>query len=116
MHRLLVIHSIVTIVAVVGTELRAAPTAKREQPIGLAVTANGFEPSTIHLKAGQPVRLVVARTTARTCATAVGIRDLGIRRTLPLNKAVEIRFTPNGASSFHDACAMDMVAGGVLVE
>ena len=94
----------------------AAPAASREQRIVISVTKNGFEPATVHLKAGQPVRLVVTRKVDRTCATDIVVSDLGIKKPLPLNKPVEVRFTPRKPGSIRYACAMDMIAGSLIVE
>ena len=55
--------ALVAMVAMGFNSSSAAPAAKREQRIAIAVTSNGFEPSMIHLKAGRPVRLVVTRRT-----------------------------------------------------
>lgn len=102
--------------AVLATPADAAKTARREQRIVITVTKNGFEPATVRLKAGQPVRLVVTRTTERTCATDIVVSDFGITKPLPLDKPVEVRFTPRKAGTIRYACAMDMIAGSLIVE
>jgi plastocyanin domain-containing protein len=93
-----------------------AAKAKGEQTVRLTVTSNGFEPATVHLKAGRPVRLVVTRTVERTCVTDIVVSDFGIKKSLPLNQPVEVRFTPRKAGTIRYACAMDMVAGNLIVE
>ncbi len=94
----------------------AAPAAPREQRIAMTVTRNGFEPATVHLKAGHPVRLVVTRKVERTCATDLVVASLGIRKPLPLNQPVVIRFTPRKAGQLRYACAMDMIGGTFVVD
>lgn len=94
----------------------AAPTPRQERRIVITVTRNGFEPASVHLKAGQPVLLVVTRTVERTCATDIVVSEFGIKKPLPLNKAVEVRFTPRRPGAIRYACAMNMVAGSLLVE
>ncbi len=94
----------------------AAPAAKQEQRVVLTVTKNGFEPVAVHLKAGRPVRLVVTRTVERTCATDIVVKAYGVRKPLPLNTPVEVRFTPRGPGAIRYACAMDMVGGSLIVE
>jgi plastocyanin domain-containing protein len=93
---------------------RAAKTPVR---LELSVTSDGFmlEKGDPKLKAGQPVTLVVTRKVERTCATELVIRDYGINQTLPLNKPVEITFTPKQAGTIRYACAMDMIAGELIV-
>lgn len=94
----------------------AAPAPAREQKVILTVTKNGFEPASVRLKAGRPVRLVVTRKAERTCATDIVLKDYGIQRALPLNKPVEVSFTPKKAGAIRYACAMDMIAGSLIVE
>ncbi|HJW75828.1 MAG TPA: cupredoxin domain-containing protein, partial [Thermoleophilia bacterium] len=94
----------------------AAPAANREQRIVITVTKNGFEPASVHLKAGKPVRLVVTRRVERTCATDIVVKEYGIKKPLPLNKPVEVRFTPRKSGAIRYACAMDMIAGSLIVE
>ena len=96
----------------------ANATASRpgEQRFEVAVTQNGFEPATIKVNAGQPVRLVVTRKVERTCATDVVVKEYGIRKALPLNQPVVVRFTPRKTGTIRYACAMDMVAGQLIAE
>ncbi len=105
-----------TSLAGLTTSADAVITTRHEQRIVITVTKNGFEPASVHLKAGQPVRLVVTRKVERTCVTDIVVGDFGIKKALPLNKAVEVRFTPRKAGTIRYACAMDMVAGNLIVE
>ncbi|MBF5044724.1 copper transporter [Aggregicoccus sp. 17bor-14] len=85
--------------------------------VALRVTQNGFEPSPVTLKRGEPVRLVVTRATDETCATDLVMRDPDISVELPLNKAVEITLTPTKSGTLKYGCAMgQMVSGIFLVE
>lgn len=93
---------------------RTAPPA--EQRIVIRVTRDGFEPALVHARVGRPVRLVVTRTIERTCARDIVIRSLGIRKPLPLNRPVEVRFTPSRPGTIRYSCAMDMIAGSLVVE
>jgi plastocyanin domain-containing protein len=90
--------------------------AKGAQVIQLTVTEDGFVPAAIKAKAGQPVVLQVTRTTDRTCATEIVMKDFGVNQKLPLGKAVSVTFTPKGKGSFRYACAMDMITGTLTVE
>ena len=94
----------------------AVTTTRHEQRIVITVTKNGFEPASVHLKAGQPVRLVVTRAVERTCATDIVLSEFGIKKPLPLNKPVDVRFTPRKPGAIRYACAMDMIAGSLIVE
>ena len=94
----------------------AGPAPKHEQRVVIAVTKDGFVPAEVRVKAGRPVRLVVTRKVDRTCATDIVIRDFGIRKPLPLDKPVEVRLTPRKPGAIRYACAMDMIAGRLIVE
>src|SRR5262245_32659433 len=93
-----------------------APGKSAEQRVAIRVTGDGFEPSTVHVKAGQPVVLVVTRTTDKTCAKEIVIEERKIRAPLPLDRAVEIRFPPRKAGTLRYACGMDMLTGKVVVQ
>ena len=50
----------------------------------------GFHPDRIPAHAGEPLTLVVTRTTDETCGTEILVPALGVDRMLPLNEKVEI--------------------------
>jgi plastocyanin domain-containing protein len=115
-----------TLVSVIGaliitffasaTLAKGATAKNAAQVIEISVTGDGFVPAQVKVKAGQPVKLIVTRKTDRTCATEIVIKYFGIKQPLPLNQAVEVTFTPTKAGSIRYACAMDMIAGVVIVE
>ena len=116
MKRLIGTLALLSSLAALTTSADAVIAKRHEQRVVITVTKNGFEPASVHLKAGQPVRLVVTRTVERTCATDIVVSEFGIKKALPLNKPVEVRFTPRKAGAIRYACAMDMVAGSLIVE
>ena len=83
--------------------------------IAMDVTADGFVPSNVTLKAGQPVIFVITRKTDETCATDLLIEGTDIRTPLPLNKPVEVAWTPTKTGKVKFGCAMDMMVSGVLL-
>lgn len=99
-----------------GTPASASGPTGTEQRIPITVTSKGFEPASIPVKAGQPVVLVVTRSTDRTCAKEFVIADRKIKKALPLNRAVEIRFSAEKPGPVRFACGMGMVAGKLVVE
>lgn len=113
-HVLLVLLAAVLVLVLPGRSASAAP--KPVRTVAIQVTSNGFEPASVHLRAGAPVRLVVTRTVERTCATDIVFESLGIRKALPLNKPVVVAFTPKRAGTIRYACAMNMIAGSLMVE
>jgi len=84
--------------------------------IAISVTENGFEPKVVAVPAGKPVTLVVTRHTDETCVRDFVMAERNISRPLPLERPVEITFTPEKPGDLTYACAMDMFRGTVRVE
>jgi len=97
------------------TKPAPAPVAAGPRTIAMEVTEDGFVPANVKLKAGEPIVLVVTRKTDETCAKDLLIDGTDIKQELPLNKAVEIAWTPKTAGKVKFGCAMDMMIGGVLL-
>ena len=83
--------------------------------IALEVTGDGFVPANVNVKAGEAVKLVVTRKTDETCATELLIEGTDIKQELPLNKPVEIAWTPTKPGKVKFGCAMDMMVSGMLI-
>jgi len=103
--------------AAAPTAAPAQPAAKPGEPrtIALSVTEKGYEPSPVTLKQGEPVKLVLTRTTDHTCATEIVLEDYNINTPLPLNKPVEVAFTPNKSGKLVYGCAMGKMISGVFM-
>ncbi|SRR6266542_1822222 len=86
-----------------------------EQTATVEVTGNGFEPSSLKLKAGVPAKVTFVRKTDETCAKEVVIKEYKIDRKLPLNEPVTVGFTPR-KGEFTFACGMGMLRGNLIVE
>ena len=98
---------------------QAAPelTADGTRVVRLQVTKNGYEPSPVTVKKGQPLKLVVTRTTDETCATEIIFDDPPVKADLPLNTPVELTLTPQKEGKLVYGCHMEkMVSGALLVE
>ena len=93
-----------------GAARNAAP-----QVAEITVTKDGFGPTKV-VRAGTPLRLTFLRTTDETCATEVVVPSLKIKRALPLNKPVDVEFTPEKAGTIDFACGMAMFKGAIVVE
>src|SRR5438093_334914 len=85
------------------------------QSATVEVTGNGFEPSSLKLKAGAPAKVTFVRKTDATCAKEVVIKEYKIERKLPLNEPVTVEFTPH-KGEFSFACGMEMLKGKLIVE
>ncbi|MDP1919674.1 MAG: cupredoxin domain-containing protein [Myxococcales bacterium] len=108
--------------AVVAPPPVAAPVVEAPKPavtgtrsIEMKVTEDGFQPGNVTLKKGEPVKFIVTRVTDATCATELLIADTDIKAELPLNKPVEIAWTPTKAGQVKFGCAMDMMVSGMLL-
>lgn len=83
--------------------------------VEIAVTEDGFVPSKIKAQKGEKVRLDLTRKTNRTCAREIVMADHGVNRKLPLDETVSVEFTPARSGQLRFACAMNHIAGVVLV-
>ena len=91
------------------------PQAEEGQVIELAVTEEGFVPSPVTVRKGEPVMLEITRKTAKTCATEIMIPELDIVQDLPLNETVSVTFTPEKSGNLNYGCGMGQMIGGVLI-
>jgi len=81
----------------------------------ITVSARGFNPPSVRLKAGIPAKLIFVRTDEKNCATEVLLPDYGLRKSLPLNQPVTMEFTPRkGEVTF--TCGMQMLSGKVVAQ
>lgn len=81
----------------------------------IEITAQGYTPGSVKLRRGVPARITFLRTTNATCGTEIVIADYGIRRSLPLNQPVVVRFTPRKSGNVGFACGMNMMRGKLIV-
>lgn len=75
----------------------------------------GYEPSSVRVRRGIPVRLVFDRQEAAGCSEEVVLPEFGIRRFLPPNRKTVIEFTPDRDGSFDFTCGMSMLRGRLTV-
>ena len=94
----------------------AATAPGKVQKIAIALTEKGYEPATLNLKANVPAQLTFTRKTDATCGTEVQFPDFQIRKKLPLNQPVTIRFTPKKSGTLAFGCGMNMIRGKLVVE
>ena len=98
------------------TDAKRGSASSTSNRIEIAVTADGFAPSSARVHVGQPVTLVVTRKVERTCATDILLKDFAINEPLPLGEPVTVTFTPTKPGPIRYACAMDMLAGELVAE
>ena len=99
-----------------GCAREARNTGEEAGRFAIAVTDSGFMPATLAVPAGKPVTLVVTRKTDQTCAKEILFPEQNIRKTLPLNEAVEIHLPASPKGEIAYTCGMEMVNGKVVVQ
>jgi hypothetical protein len=82
--------------------------------VAVVVTEEGFVPSRIAARAGQPLVLAITRKTEKTCATEILFRGQEGKTDLPLNKTVEVTYVPRSSGPVKFGCAMGMMIAGVI--
>ena len=94
---------------------RAVETKNRVQEIRVVVS-DGYDPATIFVEAGRPVRLHFYRDETTECSERVIFDDFGIDQELPAFATTPIEFLPKepGDYSFH--CGKSVLRGRVVAQ
>jgi plastocyanin domain-containing protein len=97
---------------------RAKTKARKPQAqtVKVVLTGNGYQPHSFKLKKGVPARVTFVRRTEAGCGREIALPAYGIRRALPLNRPVTVRFTPAKTGRFSFTCGMGMMRGTIFVE
>ncbi len=85
------------------------------QQIKITVGEKGYEPSSVRLRRGIPARLLFYREDDNNCAGQMIIRNLDIRKKLPVGKLVAVQFTPEREGKYTFTCGMNMLRGTLVV-
>jgi plastocyanin domain-containing protein len=84
------------------------------QVIRVTQKAGGYFPSSLTVRRGVPVRLIVTSETAYSCAASLVMPTLGISRDLHRGENV-LEFTPTAVGTIPFSCAMGMYRGVINV-
>jgi len=76
----------------------------------------GYNPATIQVKKGQSVTLKIHRIDPSNCLDQLIIPEWSIVKALPLNKEIEVTFTPEEVGEFPFHCGMNMFHGKIIVK
>ena len=93
----------------------AAREGRGVQEIAVTVKA-GYQPDTILVRAGKPVRLRFYRDETAECSERVVFEQFGIDRRLPPFETTLIEFTPTEPGEYPFRCGMSMLKGLLVVE
>ncbi len=88
--------------------------SQETQVIRITQKANGYFPSTLSVKRGQPVKLIIDSEDLYTCAASFIMPKEGIRKTLKPGENV-LEFTPDAAGDLPFSCSMGMYRGVINV-
>ena len=80
------------------------------------VVKGGYEPDTIMVEAGRPVRLLFYRDETADCSERVVFDDFGINQELPAFQTTAIEFTPAEPGDYPFRCGMSMLKGRVVAQ
>jgi plastocyanin domain-containing protein len=93
----------------------------KEQPVApveakITVSSGGYEPKSITVKKGQPVKLAFYRQDAKNCGGEVVFPNLDLKKELPVGETVSVEFTPQETGELAFTCGMNMMRGKILVQ
>jgi len=79
------------------------------------VVKGGYDPDTIVVKKGVPVRLYFYRDETADCSDTIVFGDFKIRKALPAFETTAIEFTPEKEGEYVFTCGMGMMRGKLVV-
>ena len=99
---------------------RAAPVRAENGAAGVAevriTVRGGYDPATVRVRAGAPVRLIFDRKETSGCSEEVVFPAFGIRKFLPTDVPTAIEITPPAPGRYEFMCGMSMLHGAVVAE
>ena len=99
--------------AVAGVALPSTGAGPAEVRI---VVRGGYEPATVRVPAGKPVRLVFDRRETSPCSEELVFPAFGIRKFLPPERPTVVEITPPAPGRYEFTCGMSMLHGAVVAE
>ena len=75
----------------------------------------GYNPDTIHWRAGVPIRIVFHRDESAPCSEQVVFPAFGKSATLPQGEDVAVHLLPEEPGEYEFTCAMGMLRGRLIV-
>jgi Cu+-exporting ATPase len=80
------------------------------------VVKDGYDPETVLVEAGRPVRLLFYRDETAACSERVIFETLGVDKTLPAFETTAVEFTPTAPGDYPFRCGMAMLRGRVVAQ
>lgn len=95
--------------------VRASTVSDGYQEVMILVKG-GYNPDTIRVTAGRPVRLLFRREETAACSEQVILADFGKSAPLPTGTIVPVEFMPGDPGEHAFTCQMGMLRGRIIVE
>jgi plastocyanin len=86
-----------------------------EGAVKVTVSGDGYKPSSVPVKKGQPVKLAFYRADSENCGGEVVFAKQNIKKKLPVGETVIVELTPTEAGEIAFVCGMDMMRGKLVV-
>lgn len=98
-----------------GETVNAQVKGKGMQEIDVTVKG-GYQPASIMVRAGKPVRLNFTRREASTCGEEVVLPTFGKRAHLPQDQTVSVEVMPDKPGEYEFTCGMNMYKGKLIAQ
>jgi plastocyanin domain-containing protein len=80
------------------------------------IVESGFQPASVVVKAGRPVRLNFARRETSACGEEVIIPAFAQRVHLPVDQTIKVELTPLQPGEYEFTCSKKVCRGTLIVE
>jgi plastocyanin domain-containing protein len=100
----------------VPTTSAAPPATAGVQTVDLKISGGEYQPASLNVRAGVPVRLNVTRDEKPTCGDVLSIPSQNISKPIPVNQVTTVEFTPKTAGDLEFTCGMNMMKGKIVVQ
>ena len=94
----------------------SAPAPAPVQTIDIRISGGEYQPASVNVAKGQPVRLNFTRDEKPTCGDVLVFPALNIRKEIPVNGVVSVDLNPTEAGELKFTCGMNMMKGAVVVQ
>jgi len=95
---------------------RLRSTRDRQVPAVRIRVQGGYEPSVVHGRVGEPLRLVFSREETASCSEHVVFPAFGLSAMLPPFEDVTLELVPEQAGEYEFTCQLGMLRGRLVVE
>ncbi|GEM_PF-6024589 len=96
-------------------ESKLSSTTPEEQLVEMHITYTGFEPNTLKIKKGIPVKWVIYGDQVSSCTNKIIVPALNISKSIVSGTNI-VNFTPQTSGTIDFSCWMGMVRGKFIVE